>query len=132
MKFKKISLMMLMMVLVAGYSFASSGHDPEEHKSSKIEHMEKRGFSKDAIEVGNKICPVSKQPVDEMGEPVQYEYKGKIYNFCCKMCLKDFKKDPEKFSKIAEEEVAGEKEHKGSGHQEENKDHHDHGGMIIK
>ena len=59
-----------------------------------------------AKEVGNKICPVSHEKTGEMGEVVQHEYNGKIYNLCCKMCLKDFNKDPEKYSKIAEDEVA--------------------------
>lgn len=59
-----------------------------------------------AVEVGNKFCPVSKEKVGEMGDIVKYEYNGKIYNFCCKACLKDFAKDPGKFAKIAEEEVA--------------------------
>ena len=58
------------------------------------------------IEVGNKICPVSGEKVGEMGDIVKYEYKGKIYNFCCEACLKDFVKNPEKFAKIAEDEVA--------------------------
>ena len=61
-----------------------------------------------AVEVGNKICPVSKEKVGEMGEAVKYEYNGKIYNLCCPMCKKDFAKDPERFSKIAEDEVAAE------------------------
>jgi YHS domain-containing protein len=65
-----------------------------------------------AVEVGNKICPVSGEKVGQMGEIVKYEYNGKIYNLCCEMCLKDFKKDPEKYSKIAEEEMAKEKESK--------------------
>ncbi len=59
-----------------------------------------------AVEVGNKICPVSGEKVGEMGDIVKYEHNGKIYNFCCKACLKDFAKDPEKYSKIAEDEVA--------------------------
>jgi YHS domain-containing protein len=68
----------------------------------------------EAIEVGNKICPVTGNPVDDgkMDETegsakqvVKYEYNGKIYNLCCKMCIKDFQKDPEKYSKIAEEEI---------------------------
>jgi len=60
------------------------------------------------IQVGNKICPVSGNPVTgSMGDkPVQYEYKGKIYNLCCSGCLEEFKKNPEKYSKIADEEVA--------------------------
>ena len=68
-----------------------------------------------AIEVGNKICPVSGEKIlppgekSEMGEAVKYEYNGKLYNLCCPMCVKDFKKNPEKYSKIAEDEVAKEK-----------------------
>ena len=58
------------------------------------------------VEVGNKICPVSKEKVGQMGEAIKYEYNGKIYNLCCPMCKKDFAKDPAKFSKIAEDEVA--------------------------
>jgi YHS domain-containing protein len=57
------------------------------------------------IEVGNKICPVSGEKVGGMGEVVKEEHKGKIYNLCCAMCIKDFQKDPEKYTKIAEEEV---------------------------
>lgn len=59
-----------------------------------------------AVEVGNTICPVSKEKVGEMGEVVKYEYNGKVYNLCCPACKKDFAKDPEKYSKIVEDEVA--------------------------
>ena len=65
-----------------------------------------------AVEVGNKICPVSGDKVPDLGEkgtmgdnPVKMEYKGKIYNLCCPMCVKDFKKDPEKYSAITDKEV---------------------------
>jgi YHS domain-containing protein len=63
------------------------------------------------IQVGNKICPVSGGPVaGSMGDkPVQYVYKGKIYNLCCPGCLEEFKKNPEKYSKIAEDEAASKK-----------------------
>jgi len=63
------------------------------------------------VEVGNKICPVSKEPVTGAmsDKPVTIEYKGKIYNLCCPGCLKAFKNNPEKYSKIAEDEVAAKK-----------------------
>ena len=58
------------------------------------------------IEVGNKICPV-------MGEKVSgkdfYVYKGKRYGLCCSMCPATFASDPEKYSAIADKEVAGKK-----------------------
>lgn len=61
--------------------------------------------------VGNKLCPVSGNPVDDgsMGEAVKFVYNGKIYNLCCSMCAKDFKKNPEKYSAAAEKEVKGAK-----------------------
>ena len=46
--------------------------------------------------VGNKICPISGEKIAE-GKESEVEYKGKVYNLCCKMCLTDFNKDPEKF-----------------------------------
>ncbi len=65
------------------------------------------------VNIGNKICPVSGDAVPVPGEkgemsdePVKIEHNGKIYNLCCEMCVKDFKKDPEKYTKIAEDEVA--------------------------
>ena len=64
--------------------------------------------SKEAVNMGNKICPVTGEKVNEKTKAT-YEYEGKIYNLCCPMCIKDFKKNPEKYSKIAEEELAKKK-----------------------
>ena len=58
------------------------------------------------VEVGNKLCPVTGEKVGEMSKAIKYEFNGKIFNLCCAMCAKDFKKDPGKYSKIAEDEVA--------------------------
>jgi len=57
-------------------------------------------------EVANKMCPVSGEKIGEMGKAVDVEYNGKKYHLCCSMCQKDFNKDPEKFSKVADDEVA--------------------------
>ena len=57
-------------------------------------------------EVGNTICPVTGEKVGQNGEKiVKQEYKGKVYNLCCSMCVKDFAKDPEKYAKIAEDQA---------------------------
>ena len=58
-----------------------------------------------ATDAGNTVCPVSGEPVDKDSK-VTYEYKGKVYRFCCPMCIEEFKKDPEKYIKKLE---AGEK-----------------------
>ncbi len=63
-----------------------------------------------AVNVGNKICPVTGEKIDEKTK-VTYEYEGKIYNFCCSMCIEEFKKDPQKYiKKIAEEKQSESKE----------------------
>ena len=45
-------------------------------------------------EVGNKFCLISGEKI-KAGKEHKVEYKGKVYNLCCSMCEKDFKKDPE-------------------------------------
>ena len=59
-----------------------------------------------AVEAGNKICPVLGNPVSSTAT---VEYKGKIYHLCCPMCAGTFNQDPEKYSKIADDEVAAQK-----------------------
>jgi len=66
-----------------------------------------------AVNIGNKICPVSGEEIGgEMGEGVEVEHEGKVYKLCCRFCQKDFEKDPEKFIEkmvdTAEEEEAEE------------------------
>jgi len=62
--------------------------------------------SAQVVEVGNTICPVSHNKVGEMGPPIKITYNGKVYNLCCPMCIKTFKGDPEKYSKIAEAQAS--------------------------
>jgi YHS domain-containing protein len=40
-----------------------------------------------------------------MGKPASIIYKGQEIQFCCPDCVKDFKKDPDKFLKKMAEEV---------------------------
>jgi YHS domain-containing protein len=54
------------------------------------------------IDVGNKICPVSGNPIGSMGPGIQHAYHGKVYHLCCGGCIRLFDGDPEKYSKIAE------------------------------
>ncbi|RJP29840.1 MAG: YHS domain-containing protein [Candidatus Omnitrophota bacterium] len=80
-----------------------------EHADMHKNMMEQAEQSK-AENVGNKICPVSGEKIIEEFKAT-YEYKGKIYNFCCASCVEEFKKDPEKYiKKIEEEEKAALKE----------------------
>ncbi len=103
-------------------SYAMAAHEGHEDGNEQNSMMMKNdadspqaGSKTAAVEVGNKHCPVSGDEIPapgqkgSMGEAVKYEYNGKIYNLCCTMCVKDFKKNPEKYSKIADDEAAKEK-----------------------
>lgn len=136
MKFKLMLTSLMAVALMAGCTQQAQTNEGHEHGDQKESLMTEQGEAAQpekmteestAVEVGNKICPVSKEKVGEMGEVIKYEYNGKIYNLCCSMCAKDFKKNPEKYSKIAEEEVKKSQgpeenaEHKeGDGHENHN------------
>ena len=52
-----------------------------------------------------KFCVVSDEKFEgsEM-KPVELVYEGQTMKFCCKNCVKDFKKDPKKYlTKLADE-----------------------------
>ena len=53
-----------------------------------------------------KTCVVSGEKLGEMGKPVVYVYEGREVKFCCKDCIKDFKKDPAKYVKKIDEAEA--------------------------
>ncbi len=53
-----------------------------------------------------KTCVVSGEKLGEMGDPYVWEYQGRELKFCCKGCVKDFKKDPAKYLKIIEDAEA--------------------------
>ena len=59
-----------------------------------------------------KTCVVSGANLGEMGAPFVYEYEGREIKFCCKGCLKDFKKDPAKYIKMIDEAAAKTKKDK--------------------
>ncbi len=64
-----------------------------ENQDIKAVVDEKKEPARDA---NNIVCPVSDDDIIPE-EAVKYEYKGKIYNFCCEACAKHFKKYPDKF-----------------------------------
>jgi YHS domain-containing protein len=60
-------------------------------------------------------CVVSGESLDDMGGPVKYTYKeegkpDREIQFCCKMCVGKFKKDPAKYlAKLDAAEAAAKK-----------------------
>ena len=59
-----------------------------------------------ATPLNNTICPISKEKIGNMGNANPIIYKGQIVNLCCSGCNADFAKDPEKYMKIVNEELA--------------------------
>ena len=123
MKSKLIILTAVIFFSLSGYLFAHEGMKHEEGME-EADHQKQSDMTESAdtamdmrvateediknlLNVGNKLCPVSGNPVDDgtMGEAVKFVYNGKIYNLCCQMCVKDFKKNPEEYSAVAEKEV---------------------------
>ena len=87
-------------------SATAEAADPAATTEPAADEVAKADNTAKPVEVGNKICPVSNEEVGQNGmEPYKMVYKGKAYNLCCAMCVKDFNKDPEKYTKIAEDEV---------------------------
>ena len=74
---------------------ATHGEDPavEEKVSSNAVAATDMAV---ATDVDNKFCPISGEKIIKE-KAAKIEYQGKIYNLCCSMCEKDFKKDPEKY-----------------------------------
>lgn len=103
--FKKIFIIFIAGILVLGInglSFAMMCHGGGGSHRRHKQFTE--STSEEAVNVGNQICPVSGEKITEEMKAT-YEYKGKIYNFCCTMCIEEFKKDPEKYIEKVEEEL---------------------------
>ena len=101
---KKVVCLSVLVFFVFGavnFSSAMDACGASGHEDSAKAAQNKSG----AINVGNKICPVTGDKIDNKTKAT-YEYKSKIYNFCCPMCTDSFKKDPEKYIKKIEEEKA--------------------------
>lgn len=69
----------------------------EEMMKSKTSENSSNSQTETALKVVNTKCPVMGEPVSSKGGT--YEYKGKLYGFCCPGCKGKFAKDPEKFLK---------------------------------
>jgi hypothetical protein len=51
-------------------------------------------------------CVVSDEKIGDHGKPYVFTHKGQEVKLCCKDCLKDFKKDPDKYMKKIDEASA--------------------------
>lgn len=53
-----------------------------------------------------KKCVVSDEALGEHGKPVKVTHEGTDVWLCCKSCIKDFKKEPAKFTKMVKDAPA--------------------------
>ena len=82
--------------VLGGLLAVSTGLGAAEHPSEKAKDAKLKPYLL-------KTCVVSKEKLGEMGEPYVYKYKDREIKFCCKGCVKDFNKSPEKYLKLIEE-----------------------------
>lgn len=125
--FKKIFVILLVCVsifAISKFSFAMMCGKHTKHQEKAQAHSEheqgaaetnKETFSEEGVNMGNKICPVSGEEIDEELKAT-YEYEGKVYNFCCASCIDEFKKDPDKYIKKVDEELKSESEAESKEH----------------
>lgn len=57
-------------------------------------------------------CVVSDEKLGSMGDPVNLVYDNQLVQLCCKMCKKDFEKDPAKYMSMVAEARSDTKEQK--------------------
>jgi len=110
---RRLAVVLISGVFVFGISKLSfamecADHDNHQQMAQAGSDEQAAGVSEktaqnEAVSVGNKICPVTGEKIDEKIK-VTYEYQGKIYNFCCAGCPEEFKKDPKEYIKKIEEE----------------------------
>jgi YHS domain-containing protein len=98
-RLKTLTVTLLSLSILAG-PFAALAADTGDTKAA--EHKSNAKLKPYKL----KTCIVSGDKLGEMGEPVVYEYEGRQIKFCCKACIKDFKKEPAKYVKKIEEAEA--------------------------
>ncbi len=87
------------------------GHGEEGHEHGDADHSAHDDADEAAIAealaelpeadriaaTAQKICPVTDEPLGEMGPPTKITFDGQDVFFCCKMCEKKFAADPDKY-----------------------------------
>ncbi len=103
---KKIGIFLFAVALILGASVLAFAEIPVNATTQVVAtepvSVVTPATVKEAVNVGNKICPVSGESIDE-AKKATYEYEGKIYNFCCPECIDAFKKEPQKYIQKVED-----------------------------
>ena len=85
----------------------------QAHEGHKKEKEQSKGSAQSEADYPVDYCVVSGDKLEDgdMGPPINYTYKqdgkpDRLVRLCCKSCVKDFKKDPEKFLKMIDDAAA--------------------------
>jgi len=107
---KTIGMLMLAAVLAVALGAMAVGCKNEpapkagEKAAPKSETPAKADASATpAAEIAQKLCPVMGNKIDPK---IYVDYNGRRIYFCCAMCPPEFKKDPEKYIKKVDEQLA--------------------------
>lgn len=114
----KISILLISVLFVFGITTLASAAMCGKHtrqQSKQGETVEHKHVKSEAQDVGNEICPVLGEKIDEKTK-VTYEYKSKIYNLCCPGCKSEFEANTEKYIGEKSEEEKETYEHKHMMH----------------
>lgn len=90
---------LLVFAVGCGDKMKSEGHSD----GPKMEGMTGSVDSAEAEKIAQKTCPVGKNKIDP---EVFVEHAGRKIYFCCPGCDKAFQKDPAKYVKLVDEEIA--------------------------
>ena len=113
--------LVLALAVFAGTSvsaFAHEGHNKEKAAAVSAE-------AKTAYPMSTCVVSGDKLEDGDMGPPIDHVYKqegkpDRLVRLCCKGCVKDFNKDPEKYLKMIDDAAAakakGEKPAASDGH----------------
>jgi YHS domain-containing protein len=96
------TLMAITLALAAGaFLLAGCGQEEQEGRTGGEGSTAPAGARK----IEQKTCPVMEG--NKIDPKLYADHKGRRIYFCCKSCVEAFKKDPEKYIKKVDEELAG-------------------------
>lgn len=125
----RIHLAMLALSLGAGLPVVTAPAQSHPNHDHKTPDQQSASGESNALDVEKAradypldSCVVSGDKLEsgDMGDPIDYVHKeagkpDRLVRLCCKSCVRDFKKDPQKYLKAIDDAAAGKPHASGSG-----------------
>ena len=115
-----LAVALLGAIATSSTAFAHDGHN--KGQLVRVTEKDAAWAAKAKAEYPTTSCVVSDDKLGgDMGKPVDYIYRvegkpDRLISFCCKDCVKDFNKDPEKYLKVLDEAAAKKGDDAHAGH----------------